>query len=921
MSIHTSSGPADSGMLVLDLLRLTRSGSAASRSAAESKVEALTLNEPYEFISELFTVAESPESATDDAQSALLVIKLIVVRHWSPGFEQYTGKPLSHEIRACIRKRLLELVACTGNKLTRQAAALVISRIGGLEFPDEWPDLLQNTLEMLSSDSSLLGGLILFKELLVETLRERDFFDIGNFVLYRLMEATQFTETCLPSLQCFHECINFFLMGDDEELKFLGSLAADLMPKWISLCCDLMKTRQDDDELQTEVIDILREMWSAFEEVVEPCLSLVCTTTLNSLARYDPEHSSMDLAAAQVDLTELCVTKSRQVRIELQTESAIDTLVSLCIQLATLQSESQALWSDDVNEFVTNEQDEEIDAGPRPGTRGILSNLGRGGEVAQILVKRVLNSTDWPNCEAALYLLEALLSQVPINTEKFFDVASLSSFLSQVTEPPVFLARVISISGVLAKFVPDSIFSKSSKLSMLRRAWGPFENATAAAAGIKTLSLVAAIYPEELKSRQEYLFQKIADLVPVASDDTPTFLLDCMLTFIRLDFERSVKCPGFFDIFFALAGKDTANVETNAQIVGSIEELLDHSNVAERLLTPIMAIIRGAGPSFEFSNDFYFALDLAGTVFEKQPPSLPAAQLLPTFQSVMEATDDPEILQAASFAYSSLVSQVPKSVITADIVQKVLNVAARLLNPELEDSAALAVGRLVRAIIDSFGDDLGPTLIELIDAAARRLTSANNALLVENLVLVFCELLVRNPQAVVDLLYEQDLLGETLVKILATFQVVSGADEIVLAIRALQKLFDLHDNRVDQIKVNDEPMIDPNVILTRSRSKNIKFTQVSVHLKIVKLLVGELSLQLPLYNDDNRASKISQSNDDNDWEDEVAVTNDGTVVDRRNFGLIMDWFKGLDSKESMKLYSELSSKERSVLLESSKKSY
>lgn len=906
-------------MLVLELLRSTRSGNADSRISAESKVEYLTENNPAEFIDGLFHIAESPESATDDAQSALLVIKLIVVRHWSPGFEQYTGKPLSHETRVAIRSRLLELVAYTPNKLTRQAAALVVSRIGGLEFPDEWPDLLQKTTEMLSSDNTLLGGLVLFKELLVETLRERDFFEIGNFVLYRLMEATQFPETSLVAVQCLHECINFFLMGDDEELKFLESLAAEFMPKWVNLCCELMVKRQDDPELLMETVSILREMYSAFEEIVEPYLGLVCTTVLNCLAKYDPEESLTDLATAQVDLIELCVTNSDLVRAELQSNEALETLVSLCIRLAVLPSEYQALWSEDFNEYITNEQEEDIDSGPRPGVREVLAALRRNNEVARLLVAETLSSTHWPICESALYLIEGLLRKVPLNIQDYFDVTQLVNFLAQVKEPPVFLARALSMIGTLAKFVPDSLFPKDSKLALLQPAWGPFDNETTAAAGLNTLSLAASLYPDEFRPKQSYLFQKIADLVPPASDDTPTFLLGCMLTFIRLDFEQSVKSPGFFEILFALAGKDTANVETNAQIVDSIEELLDHADVAERLLTPILTAIRDAAPSYEFSNDFYFALDIAGAVFEKHPPSLPAVQLLPTFQELMETTEDPEILQAASFAYSSLVSQLPKGAVTTEIVQKVLNVAARLLDPQLEDSAALATGRLVRAIVDSFGDDLGPILTELIIAAARRLSTATNALLVENLVIVFCELLRRNPQAVVDLLYEHSLLEVTLRKLLATFQVISGADEISLSIKALQSVFDLHDNRVAQVYVDDEPIIDPNVILTRSKTKNMKFKQVSANLKIVKLLIGELSIQLPLQDNGNSGYKIPQNIDDAEWEDELTVTNDGTVVDRRNFGIIMDWFKSLSGQESIGLYSELSSKERRILLEASKK--
>lgn len=909
-------------MNVLELLRATRSDVSSTRQEAEHGIENLAATHSAKFLGCLLAIAADPTSSLDDAQSALLATKTAVNWHWGPEFEQFKGPIWSEEIKELVRAHLLEVLVSAKLKLVCSAAASVIARIGSLEYPDQWPNLVSETVQLISRDETLAAGLLLFKELLVDTLREDDFFAHGQLVLLRLEHAVRNQETVLIAIQCFHECINFFLMGDDDQLAVLEAIAADRIHEWIVIFENILMYNTE-REVLFEVANTLRDVESAFRTVVVPQLPPLFTRIAYRL-RDDVLQSTLDsdLAAELLDFMELCLrSKARDPLLQMfRDRKNLEEFAVLALQLASIPVELQALWTDDVNEFVTHEMELSVETWPRPAMGSLIGEL-HVPQLLDVLIDVTTSKTDWVSIESGLFLVSAVLQQVAIESQEVSDqkLQLLLQLVEQTTTPDMLSARSIITSGHMAKYLNERATMEAKKILISRAVLNPSQtySALVRVAALCTLSIGCDIMPDVMRNDQLVLLKLIESLVEVAEDDTPMFLATCFESIVRLNYSIIGQYAEVFDIFFALAAKDTSSMELNGQVLAVVEEMLSHTKdnkelqmlILNKLLMLILKNVNAARANgFEYSNDLQFSLDLATVVFEHEHGVSPAERqhLLELFYELVVKCEDVQLLQTSSFAYAALLERGGSKTLSQSAAQKVLEVAARLLDPALDDTAALASGRLVTIIIDTFAEQLGAILQQLLKATANRLISAENVLLTESLTLVFCDLILRDAQAVVDFLAASDLLQPVVQKWLTAFEVVRGAEEICKNVKALETLFDLNDSRLEAITVNDKPMVDPNTILTRSKTRNMKFSQVPAPLGIIKALIKELS------QSDSSSTKDPKSSDD-DWDDELVIGDDGVQVDARTNRLILEWLEKV-GRVNMRWFGKLNSQERKVLL-------
>ena len=95
-------------------------------------------------------------------------------------------------------------------------------------------------------------------------------------------------------------------------------------------------------------------------------------------------------------------------------------------------------------------------------------------------------------------------------------------------------------------------------------------------------------------------------------------------------------------------------------------------------------------------------------------------------------------------------------------VEVTLTIINRLLNsPDVEDNAAAEVGGLASELVNKAGSEkLGPYLLQLLQAVAMRLASAEKAPLIQSLIMVFAGLSVSAPKEVIDFLSQVNINGE-----------------------------------------------------------------------------------------------------------------------------------------------------------------
>lgn len=960
---------------VRQLLAATRSSDKNERGDAETRMEQYAVEAPQNLLPALLAVANVPDYSVADKQSSMLIFKSCVQKFWSPGFEQFTGPPFTHDLRQEMRNSLLQLLVTTNEQKVRNACALVIGQIGSLEYPDQWPDLVKLSLQFLSEpfDSPVVvAGLALFKELLLEAFREEDFMQLGEPICMQLLSIVQNflnlpstgneddevvqsrVNTMVLAIQCFHECVTFLLMGDDDQLPHLDEISGRLVPQWVSLLCEVMRTNPKINPLIVEVQYTLHEMESAFGNLMEPQLPLVWDVVLNQVLISHFNELNVELLSHYTLLLVMVLQNSQACGQVIQTADDLSKFCELLLQVSILNRESLEVYIDDHNVFITDEL--ELESGgmsPRTNAAALISMTSRPEilfclvEVLRKIKTQELSFVQLQLSESCLFLIANVLSQVDLGQPlQLLHSEQLQALLGaleyenyrnhDLAEIEVLLnARKMITASFVAKYCghkfpeqvrstlathcchyPD-ILSDETDLVLKSAALRAFEVST-----IPT-------YHQYLAPVQTVGVQLVLELLQNdPEDDTPTFLAECYGSVLKIDYgivERNQQCV---QVLLALAAIDSADIDLNAQIIDVVGEILDavsQRQVVESILGPILQVVeKGAETQFNYSSELYFAIELLSTILSHENVIFnteESVRMLNSFYMVITTTEDPQILQVTSFAYAALVKDLDTSgpqQINAETAQNVIKVAARLLSPDLDDSAALASGKLVSAIIDQFGDSLGDLLPELIIASAKRLTSAQNALLVETLVMVFCELTLRNAAAVIDILSQYNLLEQVMRQWLPTFEVTVGADNIRKQIKALELLFELHDPRLEQLMLPDQPIKKPGEVITRRKAKNIQFTQVSASVKILKLLVRELS-QAP-EQDRSLSAQVNAEDDEEDaWDDELVITEEGEFFDQISYNLILNWFKKLGQQPGMMEYfMKLNGAERQVLLNATK---
>lgn len=230
-------------------------------------------------------------------------------------------------------------------------------------------------------------------------------------------------------------------------------------------------------------------------------------------------------------------------------------------------------------------------------------------------------------------------------------------------------------------------------------------------------------------------------------------------------------------------------------------------------------------------------------------------------------------------------------------LEVILLIIDRLLGPEVDDASAAEVGGLAVELVQKAGPErLGPYLMQLLRVVAIRLSTADHASFIQNLVLVFARLALTNPREVVDFLAQVEVnvkdLGITsglevvLVKWLENSANFSGYDAIRQNVFALTNIYKLHDERLNSIQVQGD-LIVPNTtrIKTRSQAKREpdQWTVITVPLKLVKVLIQELVISSsPTTTGRTLVGTRNEASDDEDdgWEDEPPVLDLGLAQTR-----------------------------------------
>lgn len=377
------------------------------------------------------------------------------------------------------------------------------------------------------------------------------------------------------------------------------------------------------------------------------------------------------------------------------------------------------------------------------------------------------------------------------------------------------------------------------------------------------------------------------------------------------------------DSLFLIAKHGASNYQVTEMVVEAFEDLvttLSDSPSYAALCAKVLPTIAGAFSVADMTQDdplLTLACELLVPLVQNGSEPLPAgfvAATLPKLKNLLLQSPEGEVLRPGAEAIKYMLMHDHHQVLGwhdengQSGLETCLLIIDRLLGPNIEDHAASEVGGLAAELVEKAGPErLGPYLEKLLQAVANRLATAEAAAFIQSLISVFARLSLVQAGDVVQFLSNIDINGQNGLQVVMSKWLensisFAGYDEIRQNVIALSKLYSLNDQRLAQILVKGDIIIQPannGRIMTRSRAKQNpdQYKAIPATLKILKVLIEELLSASGIQGAANAAAAAAaefadadEDDGDEGWEDEP------DTVDAAGAAAIMSMVEGAGNR-------------------------
>lgn len=230
---------------VLQLLASTLES--ASTKAAASQLEQLVKNPDFPIA--LLSIAADPQIPVAIRQAALLQLKQVIGKTWSSNLEEYEADcPLSDTNKLHLRQSLLTLATNDGERRITSFASYCVASIASADFPDQWPDLLTNLLDLVprSNEQQLHAVLIVLGNLVEDGFDEDQFSTSAVQLVNCLRDVTADPHKKLTSralaVSSFRACFDTLELVYENNQQAVKQFMQDAADAWLPLFIDILRT-------------------------------------------------------------------------------------------------------------------------------------------------------------------------------------------------------------------------------------------------------------------------------------------------------------------------------------------------------------------------------------------------------------------------------------------------------------------------------------------------------------------------------------------------------------------------------------------------------------------------------------------------------------------------------------------------------
>ncbi|KAF8844142.1 ARM repeat-containing protein [Paxillus ammoniavirescens] len=402
---------------IQQILTDTLSADANVRIAAELKLsEVLQHQEAGLALSQLALTQNANVSLR---QSATIILRKYVTERWSPYFSGFKGHAPSVEIKAQIRQAVFQGLSDPDRKI-RSLNAHTLSSIASCDWPDEYPELLNGLIGLISSSSpdAVHGSMQMFTEFTKSDLTEDQMLPVLRQLLPVLLAILNDAQTHSPltrarTVSVFRQCVTALYMVKEQHPQAVKEATENILPVWLETFTEILRRPINDvlnqpnwDGLAVciQVFKALDMINTAFPRGLKPYLEPFLDASLSHLQGIFPTYDSYYIGAAEpapgssedeaVELPHLIcpmfdflsnVVRGGKAKQWLDSQSNpqhLPHLIGATFRYTQMTAEDEETWAANANAFVAQEDDETDAYGVRVAGFELLNTiLGRSPAV------------------------------------------------------------------------------------------------------------------------------------------------------------------------------------------------------------------------------------------------------------------------------------------------------------------------------------------------------------------------------------------------------------------------------------------------------------------------------------------------------------------------------------------------------------
>ncbi|KAJ1800059.1 hypothetical protein LPJ59_001380 [Coemansia sp. RSA 2399] len=392
---------------VFEALHGSLSPEANTRMNSELALKQMELESNFSLA--IVNVALASQAGISIRQAAIVQLRGYVGRHWSIGSAKYEPGPIpEQQLKSQVREKAFSLLTSDDRKL-RNVAAAVVASMAKYDWPDEWPQLFSQLVELLhgSNKSNAHSAMCVFSEWVNADMSEQHMEQIGILLpeLLRIFVGADEYElsTRAMAVRVFSDCIEIISNMSSERKSFADAHAPPILKDWIEPILDVFRQPVVNSgsgsiiQLKTECIKSIVKAMDGFPKYMQPYIAPILETLwlqlkeiqepfIHAFVYGDSEHSESatnmlvhcdeDGGAYSVDryllgvfewLAKAAETKSMRSIFVAKAEGAANNaaptpffsqLVSVLMGYAQITTEMLDDWADDMDLFVADEDEE-----------------------------------------------------------------------------------------------------------------------------------------------------------------------------------------------------------------------------------------------------------------------------------------------------------------------------------------------------------------------------------------------------------------------------------------------------------------------------------------------------------------------------------------------------------------------------------